>query len=227
MRNGHNKEYGTRDRLLDAACVVFAQKGYSDATIAEICERAAANIAAVNYHFGSKEALYVESWRVAFERSLEANPPDGGVSASAPPAERLRGRILSIMRRLGGPKAYEFEIIHKELANPTGLLVEAMRRSIEPVRRQLLALVQLLLGPEVPVRQAELCMFSIRSQCFDLMVHQRRCKLFAKAGMEAIPFHLDFDIETLAEHITCFSLAGIREIRRQVQAGETNEEESS
>jgi AcrR family transcriptional regulator len=69
----------TQADLLDAACRTFAEKGYRDATIAEICQRAGANIAAVNYYFRDKETLYVEAWRLAFKRSLEAHPPDGGV----------------------------------------------------------------------------------------------------------------------------------------------------
>ncbi|RXF57379.1 TetR family transcriptional regulator, partial [Enterococcus faecalis] len=35
----------------------------SAATVAEICARAGANIAAVNYYFGGKVALYQEAWR--------------------------------------------------------------------------------------------------------------------------------------------------------------------
>ncbi|MGQ9671001.1 MAG: TetR family transcriptional regulator, partial [Desulfosoma sp.] len=49
----------TRARLLDAACDVFAEKGYRGARLADICRRAGANIAAVNYHFGDKASLYV------------------------------------------------------------------------------------------------------------------------------------------------------------------------
>jgi len=75
------KTHETHDRLLDAAGAVFAEKGYHHATVAEICERAGANIAAVNYYFRSKDNLYVEAWREAFQRSVRAHPPDGGVAA--------------------------------------------------------------------------------------------------------------------------------------------------
>jgi AcrR family transcriptional regulator len=60
----------TSKKLLAAASEVFAQKGYRDATISEICERAGANVAAVNYHFGDKETLYKEAWRHSFSASL-------------------------------------------------------------------------------------------------------------------------------------------------------------
>jgi hypothetical protein len=53
----------TRKKLLAAAGRVFAEKGYHDATIAEICRLAGTNIAAVNYHFSDKETLYLEALR--------------------------------------------------------------------------------------------------------------------------------------------------------------------
>ncbi len=49
----------TQQRLLDAAEVLFAQKGYRNTSLRNITTKAKANIASINYHFGSKEALIV------------------------------------------------------------------------------------------------------------------------------------------------------------------------
>ena len=43
MASGREKATGTQQRLLEAACVQFAEKGFHEATIAEICEQAGAN----------------------------------------------------------------------------------------------------------------------------------------------------------------------------------------
>lgn len=64
----------TRDRILRAGCRVFAEKGYSDATVADICSVAGTNMASVNYHFGSKDELYAEVWRHAWRQAEEAYP---------------------------------------------------------------------------------------------------------------------------------------------------------
>src|SRR3954463_10026219 len=46
----------TRDRLLDTAERLFAEHGYQATTMRAVTTEAAANIAAVNYHFGSTQA---------------------------------------------------------------------------------------------------------------------------------------------------------------------------
>ena len=56
----------TVQRILDAAEVLFAQKGFAETSLRAITSRAGVNLAAVNYHFGSKEALI----QAVFERYL-------------------------------------------------------------------------------------------------------------------------------------------------------------
>lgn len=48
----------TRARLVEAALDVFGHQGFEGATTREIARAAGANLAAIVYHFGSKEALY-------------------------------------------------------------------------------------------------------------------------------------------------------------------------
>ena len=47
----------TKDRILDAAEILFARDGYHSTSLRTLTQEANANLAAVNYHFGSKEAL--------------------------------------------------------------------------------------------------------------------------------------------------------------------------
>jgi len=211
---------GRTEQLLEAACEVFAEKGYSDATVMEICKHAGANVAAVNYYFGNKETLYVEAWRLAFHRSLETHPPDGGVPSNAPAEQRLRGRILAAMQRLADPKSHEFEIIRKELANPTGLLAEVIRKSIEPLRHELGSIIRELLGECASEQQVLLCQMSIRAQCFDMMIREQHRKMFKANGMKISLLPEKLKIEDIADHVMRFSLAGVREIRRQIEGGE-------
>ena len=181
----------TRRKLLTAACEVFAKKGFRDATIAEICRQAKTNVASANYHFGGKEALYVESWRFAFEKSLQNYPPDGGVAPDSPVEDRLRGRILSVMRRIIDPQSHELDIFYKEMANPTGLLAGTIQQSIEPVFRGFAAIVRELLGQQTGEQKVRLCLMSIRAQCFGPF-DARTAAQDGFAGSAAVKSRLEF-----------------------------------
>ena len=56
----------TKERILSKAEILFARKGYHGVSVREITATAKCNMAAVNYHFGSKEKLYAEMFRRQF-----------------------------------------------------------------------------------------------------------------------------------------------------------------
>jgi len=210
MKNERKKSADTRQSLLAAASVIFAEKVYRDATIAAICAKAKANIAAVNYHFGDKQNLYIETWRHCFTESITAHPPDGGVAENAPAEMRLQGLVTALLQRIADEKNYEFIIVQKERANPTGLLHEVMRRDLRPLQKRMDAVVRDILGPQVKDDQVFYCVLSIISQCIDPMAVQRSFQ--NRSGSGGGPHALG-DIEAYARHVVAFSLAGMRAIR--------------
>lgn len=222
MRKQRSDGQETRQNLLKAASEIFAHKGFREATIAEICKKAPANTAAISYHFGSKEALYVESWRYAFTRSLSIYPPDGGVPATAPAEERLHGRILSIMRSIVDPQSHDFDIFHKEMANPTGLLAKAIQESVEPIFKGFSLLICELLNKEPHDPDVQLCAMSVRAQCFGPLLHARQRKTNQGLPCTGVEPLLE-DVQRLADHVTRFSLAGIRALRDRRTKQSNNE----
>jgi len=77
--------FSTKDRILSAAEELFAQQGFASTSLRQVTSRADVNIAAVNYHFGSKENLVNEVFRrrmddmsrqrlAALQRAVEAHP---------------------------------------------------------------------------------------------------------------------------------------------------------
>ena len=76
----------TVQRILDAAQVLFAEKGFAETSLRAITSRAGVNLAAVNYHFGSKEALiqavferYLTPFCQALDAKLQEFEDQGGV----------------------------------------------------------------------------------------------------------------------------------------------------
>ena len=57
------QHFSTKDRILHAAEELFAQQGFASTSLRQVTSRADVNIAAVNYHFGSKDNLVNEVFR--------------------------------------------------------------------------------------------------------------------------------------------------------------------
>lgn len=205
----------TRESLLKAACEIFAEKGYRDTTIAEISDRAGANIAAVNYHFGSKGTLYTEAWRRTFQESLKAHPPDGGVDDDAPAEERLRGHVAATLHRMTDKNNREFWLVQREIADPTGLLEGVMDQEIHPIHEKMERLVRELLGPAGSDQDVQFCEASIINQCINPMVagEKSQGKKAVRVGPPGVK-----DIGAYVNHVVEFSLAGIRAIRERAEA---------
>lgn len=111
----------TKDRILDAAEQLFIEQGFTTTSLRTITAKAKANLAAVNYHFGSKEALIREVFdrrlgplneaRIAYLDRLEAEAgatpltPEQVIEAIVEPALQLSRDPLrqgaTFMRLLG------------------------------------------------------------------------------------------------------------------------------
>jgi AcrR family transcriptional regulator len=201
----------TRGRLLASASRIFAEKWYQDATIAEICDTAKTNIASVNYHFGDKQTLYLESWRFAFNQELKKFPPDGGVTMEASAEQRLAGRIKSLIMRLADNNSYSFAIIHKEMAQPTRLLIHILENEINPQRLQMYIILKECLGQRASEQQIQYCHASIMGQCFQLqrLKHMQDTRIYPNLSSNLS------DVDGFCDHVIQFSLAGIAAIRSQ------------
>lgn len=199
----------TRRRLLNAACEVFALKGYRDAKVADICRRAGANVAAVNYYFGDKARLYAETWRHAFEKFEEPAFSELGDDS---PQERLRQYIQILMKNFTakGGLGHFSRLYMMELANPSGLIQDQWREMIEPRRQRLLDILREIVGPEGDLQTILFCEMSIIAQCRAILTIRR----------EDLEYLLDQPvgadlIHRLADHIADFSLAGIEAAGRK------------
>jgi AcrR family transcriptional regulator len=207
----------TKRQILEAATQLFSRKGFRATTIADICQMAGTNIASVNYHFGDKEALYIEAWRTAFEYAHEKHPVDGGISPDAPAEERLRGWVLSMLKRITDPECCDIEIMHMEMANPTGLLYEPMKEALVPIRAVLAGILLDFLGKGASEDDIQLCEMSVISQCMNPPIIERR---FPRKPDESITFKpppLDLSLDRIAEHVIGFSLQGLKGIRQQIE----------
>ncbi len=212
-------ELSTRQRLLDVASQLFAQKGLRSTTVAEICTQAQANIASVNYYFGSKEDLYAEAWRHAFLLAQEIYPIHGNLPADASPKQRLRATIYSLLHRVmdTGKLGHAGQLLLREMGQQSILTKDIRFKVIEPIRQHVNALIRELLGDDVPPDVVAMCTFSFISQCLSIGFKGGRMPLeFANRPVT------DELVEQFTDHILAFTLGGIETIRRQHQESNGN-----
>jgi len=195
----------TRTRLLDAAREVFSQHGFQGATVREICRRAEANIAAVNYHFGSKDDLFAEALNFgALEAMQLANAKAGGG-----PEVRLRmfTRDFMLMLLDETNSSQQCRIMARELADPTPALDRIVREAIAPLHKYLGELVRKIMGDSASEAELRRCVHSILGQClYYRNSHPVLQRLHPKMRYN------QKEIEAIAQHIADFSLAGINSI---------------
>ncbi len=226
-------ENDTKQRILDAAVVLFSQSGYRSTSVAAICEKAQVNVAAVNYHFHSKLELYVQVWKVALEREANLNPPDGGVAEDAPAEDRLKGRIRSLIHRFVRPNApseLSMLIIH-ELASPTDPVIDQIRfDAVQPPHAAMCALVREMLGNCATDRDVLYTTMGIVVPVVGLglqlqSVYRRDRTSNDEYGSETLrlpgaefrhAIEQENGFEALIDHFTMISLAGIEAVRRDV-----------
>ena len=209
MQDEHKLAGSTRERLLESAGEVFAERGFRDGTIQEICRRAGANIAAVNYHFRDKENLYAEVFRYAHRRAQEENPASAQAPDGETPEQRLRRFVRSFLGRIlgEGRPAWHGILISREIAEPSGVLGRLFEEEIRPRHELLEKIVRELTGRGVSRNRIRLCVFSIIGQC---MFYRQ-----ARPALTSLYPDQRFDassIERLTDHITSFSLGALREL---------------
>ncbi|MFO0909457.1 MAG: TetR family transcriptional regulator [Isosphaeraceae bacterium] len=110
----------TKTRLLEAAGEEFATHGFELATVRAICQRAGTNVAAINYHFGDKEQLYIQAVLEAHRCSMRPLPVVDIENHA--PADLLRQFIHQFLENvlsLNGLDSWHNTLMLREMLRPT------------------------------------------------------------------------------------------------------------
>ncbi len=210
-RRSESSQDTTRQRLLEAAGQVFADQGYRQATVRDICARADANVASINYHFGDKEKLYSEVLRYAHGCAVDKYPPSLGLPADAAAEKRLHAFVLSFLQRLldEGRPAWHAKIMSREMAEPTAAMDELVNQQIRPHFMYLRQVVTELLGRKTDEETIRLCCNSVVGQC--LFYHFGQ-PVVTRLFPQKVPSMKDCG--RIADHITRLTLAGFKDSAR-------------
>lgn len=194
----------TKQRLLEAAEEAFATKGYEGASVEEITRKAGANRAAISFHFGGKERLYIETVKYA-HRLCHQGVPFPEWPAGTPAVERLRGFIRTMVTRMvAEPDPHATQVMMREMMQPTAACVEVVREYIRPTADVLIGILTELLPPGTSHESLYATGNSIMGQ----ILFYKQCRPVARLLMGAEAFDR-FDAGRIAEHVTAFTLRAL------------------
>jgi AcrR family transcriptional regulator len=200
----------TRERLLDAAERLFADRGFEATSVRDITAAAGCNVAAVNYHFGGKDKLYLEVFRRLLgelrEQRMQRIRSDMETAGSGLTLELfLESFTRSFLEPLseGSRSRHLMKLWDREMHNrhlPAGVFLDELIRPMMRVNDEALAVV----APSLDAVSARLSLMSVVGQ----LIHALKVKQMIEEGEGAglVPA----DIETIVRHVVRFSAAGVR-----------------
>jgi len=208
----------TRSRLIAAAGEVFAAQGFQRATVREICSRAGANIAAVNYHFGDKTELYLAVIRESIGAAVE---DWRALAATSSPEDQLSAVIAAMLGKMSAEAkrpAWHFRIMAHEMVAPTAVFARVVDEVIGPQHRRLHGIISKIIGASPHSERTRLAAHSVIGQVL-FYAHGRPVieRLWHGFEMNERTTH------RVAAHIASFSLCSLRAMRK-TEKGRTEKE---
>jgi TetR/AcrR family transcriptional regulator, regulator of cefoperazone and chloramphenicol sensitivity len=197
----------TKKRIIETAGNIFAELGFQNATVREICRQAGVNIAAINYHFGDKKGLYLAVLKYGKDSAFQKHPLDIMSDKSSSPEERLKDFLSRFIGRVKECHEGEFPWIRKliahELLRPTEGLDMVAEEGIRPIFKILSTIVREILGRDATEDTINLCCASVVGQSlFFFYAQPMITRLFPSKDYT--------DTQLIADHITSFSLNAIK-----------------
>ena len=211
-----SEQEDARARLIDAAIKLFAEKGYEGTSVRDLATAAGVNVAAVSYHFGSKDELYHEALRACLapcgemrermQKHLDAALKNRSRKAAE---EALRGCIQDFLEMLVSPAARHSHLVMREQSEGKQRFEPVIREFFQPVG-SILREVILMLAPGLPEMRVFMVISGIIGQC--LHIYKARVSYRVLAGVDS---HSPEYIEMASKHIAHLTALGLRGLERE------------
>lgn len=202
-----DRERETRQRLIESATRLFAERGFAKVTVREICKAARANVAAVNYHFGGKKGLYDEIVQSAIRTMHGTTQEIQKLGEGCPAEEQLRIFVRIFLTRVVQARdGWIHRFMAHELNDPTPALDMVIKQVIKPRMAYLGSVIATLIGCRPNDPRVEHAVMSVQAQCL-VLLNDKIASRFQQFQMTSKR------LEQVADHITTFSLAGIEALK--------------
>jgi AcrR family transcriptional regulator len=199
----------TRRQLLEAAGQVFAEQGYANATGKEICARAGANAAAVNYHFDGKEGLYAAVLEEAHHRIISLETMSAAAHSTVDPRAKLKLFLERIAAEVckRDAEAWELRVLSREIVSRSPMMANLVRNQIAPKAKLVRAVIAEIMRVEPTDPAVSRIAINLIGPFLLLLITDRSLQ------REIAP-QLAFEADALAHHMYTYALGGIEAIAK-------------
>lgn len=201
----------TKERILDAAEELFANNGITGTSLRVVTRTAGVNLAAIHYHFGSKERLCQEVFarRIApvnRERLRRLDEIEAAAGGDTPPVDKIirafLDPVLHLKRDMAGREEILLRLIGRFYTEPAELVQSIVREQFEATGRRFVAALSRAL-PQLPPKEVY-----ERLQYVIAMLSHIHTSL---AGIEVLPEYGRDRADDVAafERLCAFAIAGM------------------
>lgn len=201
----------TQEEILKAAVELFSEKGYEQTTIRDICHRAKANVAAVNYHFKGKNGLGDAVIDLLFE-NIPSPKADYFVNLVIRNEQEWKQAISHFIYEFIKDRDkeeyrnfYRSQLIFRELNNPSELFNKMYSKYMAPFLKQLIKFLRLGLPADAPDELVSMWVVTIMSQC---VIFRKKHSIVKE--VKTIDFSEPEKVKMVAEHIAGTVFSGLK-----------------
>lgn len=204
-----------RERLLQEATRIFAEKGFARASTREICQAAGQNVASIHYYFGDKAGLY----RAVLLNPIEALDGDlGDFDAPGLPLEDALRRMMTAFLcppEAGAPIEPEMRLYLREMIEPSGAFHDVVAQHIMPLHQRVVRLLGRHVGLDEPDDALHQLAFALSA-----MVHDYGMSRPFMDGLAPGLLNGDGAVQRVLDRLVGYGVALVEHERRARARGE-------
>ena len=203
-------EKESRQRLLDSAEQLFAEKGFDSTSVRDLTQLAKCNVASVNYHYGSKEKLYQKVFHKHFTLMRETRITSiNRVMQDHGPQTSLEQLIEAFARAFLEPLLDDssgrltMRLMMREMTDPRLPADMFFKDMVKPVSAVLLGAMHQIC-PDLDQRNAQKCVHSLIAQ----LIHVVQVRIYFTRIQKLD--HPMLNLQEMLDHVVQFTEAGMK-----------------
>lgn len=196
----------TGEKIIECAGQLIAEKGFASVTSKEICRAAGVNLAAVNYHFGSRDGLYLAVLENVQQYLIELQQLIDLYESDLTPWQKMEKLIDFLAGNAFRKNEWQISVWVREVMNPSPAFMEIFRKEGLPKISVLIKMFSEYTGytPGDP---------KLYSGLITLFAPFVMCLLGRHyAARKEMPVHIP--IEIMAENIKQLALANLENLKK-------------